>query len=150
MPEKTKIVFTVSQFLFVLYNKELFVQTKPNLLARWWPIFCVMGPKHLLVLLVLNMLVDTLGISTGECHSHTLGFFVAFANSQQILIDQLCLDAHFARICARSARPTSQRVSKSVPLSILYLSITIYMVFLKVWTKHNFYYIVIYISVYSA
>ena len=50
-------------------------------------------------------------------------------------------------ICARSARHTNLRVSMSVPLSILYLLIINLMEFLKVWAKHNFYYIR-YISVY--
>ena len=50
-------------------------------------------------------------------------------------------------ICARSARHTNLRVSMSVPLSILYLLIINLMEFLKVWAKHNLYYIR-YISVY--
>ena len=45
------------------------------------------------------------------------------------MIGHLCLDAHLPTrcqqmgICARSARQTNQRVSMSVPLSILYLLI---------------------------
>ena len=69
------------------------------------------------------------------------------------VIGQLCLDAHLPircqhiGICARSARHTNLRPSISVPLSILYLLIINLMEFLKVWAKHNFYYIR-YISVY--
>ena len=68
------------------------------------------------------------------------------------MIGQLCLNAHLPircqhmGICARSAH-TNLRVSMSVPLSILYLLIINLMEFLKVWAKHNFYYIR-YISVY--
>ena len=72
---------------------------------------------------------------------------------REIVIGQLCLNAHLPircqhmGICARSARHTNLRVSMSVPLSILYLLIINLMEFLKVWAKHNFYYIR-YISVY--
>ena len=54
------------------------------------------------------------------------------------MIGQLCLDAHLPTrcqhmgICARSARHENQRVSMSVPLSILYLLIIDLMEFLKV------------------
>ena len=54
------------------------------------------------------------------------------------MIGQLCSDAHLPilcqhmEICARSARHTNQRVSMSVPLSILYLLIINLMEFLKV------------------
>ena len=59
------------------------------------------------------------------------------------MISQLCLYAHLPK----RARHTSKRVSKSVPLSILYLFVIILLKFSKVRTKHNFYYIQ-YISVY--
>ena len=54
------------------------------------------------------------------------------------MIGQLCLDAHLPTrwqrmgIRARSARHTNQRVSMSVPLSILYLLIIYLMELLKV------------------
>ena len=47
--------------------------------------------------------------------------------------------------CTLSARHTRQRVYKSVPLPILCLFMIILIEFLKVWTKHHFYYTV-YIS----
>ena len=58
-----------------------------------------------------------------------------------------CTFCQNGRICALIARHTSQRVSMSVPLSILYLFIIILMEFLKVRTKHKFY-CIRYISVY--
>ena len=64
-----------------------------------------------------------------------------------ILIGYLCLDAHLPTrcqhmgICACNARHANQKLSISVPLLILYLFIVNVMEFLKVWSKHNLYYI---------
>ena len=66
----------------------------------------------------------------------------------------LCLDAHFQNvgIYTRSARHTSQRVSKSVPLSILYLYIffkyelstifTINTVYISVYIQPRYFYLI--------
>ena len=52
------------------------------------------------------------------------------------MIGQLCLDAHLPK---RSARHTSQRVSKSVPLSILYLFMIILFLKLELSTIFSVY-----------